>query len=84
MASSPSQVFFKKNTQRKKTIEKKKMQRNEGAYLSSLIFVFGMKHSSYFLLSTFLQRWALHLPQALCLTSLQISMLFKLKNSPEL
>jgi hypothetical protein len=35
-----------------------------------------MKHSSSFLLSTFLQRWALHPPQALCLTFPRSSMLF--------
>jgi hypothetical protein len=45
------------------------MQRMEGTYLSSFAFAFGMKRSSCFLLSTFLQRWAFHLPQALCLMS---------------
>jgi hypothetical protein len=43
-----------------------------------------VKHSSCFLLSTFLQCWALHLPQALRLTSPQRSVLFKLESSPQL
>jgi hypothetical protein len=38
----------------KKNIEKK-MQRREGAYLSSLTFTFGMKRSSFLLHSTLLQ-----------------------------
>ncbi len=61
MASSSSQAKKKK----KKHKEKKK-QRREGAYLSSLTSTFGMKRSSCLLLSMFLQRWDLHLPQAMC------------------
>ncbi len=71
-------IVFKKNNR------EKKMQRKEGAYLSSLASTFGMKHSSYLPLSTFLQRWAVHLPQALCPTSPRSSMLLKLRSSPEL
>jgi hypothetical protein len=37
-----------------------KMQRKEGAYLFSLASTFEMKCSSCLLLSTFFQRWALH------------------------
>jgi len=53
-------IFFfqtkgKKKSQRKKTIERKEMQRKEGAYISSLASAFGMKCSSWFFLSTFLQ-----------------------------
>jgi hypothetical protein len=44
----------------------KKMQRKEGAYLCSPTSTFGMKCSSC-LLSTFLQCWAFHHLQALCL-----------------
>ncbi len=51
----PSIFFFSNRRKGKKTQRKKKP------------FAFGMKHSPCFLLSTFLQRWALHLPQALCL-----------------
>jgi hypothetical protein len=56
-------IFFFSNrkkerkTQRKKNHRKEeKMQMREGAYLSSLAFAFGMKCSSCFLLSTFLER----------------------------
>jgi hypothetical protein len=57
-------IFFFSNKKKgkkhkeKKTIEKKKYakKKREGTYLSSLAFVFGMKCSSCFLLSTFLQR----------------------------
>jgi len=46
----------RKKTQKKKTIEKKKKcKEREGTYLFSLISAFGVKHSSCFLLSTFLQ-----------------------------
>jgi hypothetical protein len=55
LASSSFQVEEKNNTKKKITIEKKKMQRREGSYLSSFASAFGMKHSSCFLLSTFLQ-----------------------------
>jgi hypothetical protein len=57
MASFSSQVEEKKrkNKEGKKTIEKKKMQRREGTYLSSLAFAFGMKYSSCLLLFMFLQ-----------------------------
>jgi hypothetical protein len=48
--------------------KKNKMQRKKGTYLSSLASAFGMKHSSCLLLSMFLPE-ALHLSQALCLTS---------------
>jgi len=51
MASSSSQAE-KKNKKHKEN----KMQRMEEAYLSSLTFAFGMKHSSRLLLSMFLQR----------------------------
>jgi hypothetical protein len=37
-------VFF--SSQKKKNIEKKRMQRREGTYLSSLSFAFGMKRST--------------------------------------
>jgi hypothetical protein len=50
-----STFFFSSGRKEKKTIKKKKMQRKEGTYLSSLAFAFGMKCSSCFLLSTFLQ-----------------------------
>jgi len=36
--------------------EKKNVDLREGAYLSSLASAFGMKHSSFHLLSAFLQR----------------------------
>ncbi len=45
--------FFFFTSKRKKNIEEKKMQRREGAYLPSPAFGFGMKCSSYVLLSTF-------------------------------
>jgi hypothetical protein len=45
------------------------MKERERAYLSSLTSTFGMKCSSCLLFFTFLQRWALHLPQALGPTS---------------
>jgi Na+/H+ antiporter NhaD/arsenite permease-like protein len=55
LASSSFQAKEKKEKHKeKKTIKKKKMQRREGTYLSYLVFAFGMKHSSCFLLSTFL------------------------------
>ncbi len=41
---------------KKKPQRKKKMQRRKGIYLSSLAFAFGLKRSSCFLLSIFLQR----------------------------
>ncbi len=47
-ALSPG-IFFFSN-------KRKKNQRREGAYLYYLAFAFGMKHSFYFLVSTFLQR----------------------------
>jgi hypothetical protein len=57
------------------------MQRRERAYLSFPTFTFGMKHSSCLLPSTFLQCWALHLLQALCLASpwfnVELSTFFK-------
>ncbi len=81
MASSSSQA---KENSFKKNNREKKMQRKEGAYLFSLASTFGMKHSSCLPLSTFLQPWAVHLPQALCPTSPRSSMLLKLRSSPEL
>jgi hypothetical protein len=45
----------KKHKEKKNHREKEKMQRREGVYLCSLAFAFGMKRSSCFLLSTFLQ-----------------------------
>jgi hypothetical protein len=65
MASSSSQV--EKKTHTHKNTKKKKMQRREGAYLSSLASAFGMKRSSFLLLSRsfnvelsmFLQCWIL-------------------------
>jgi hypothetical protein len=60
------------------------MQWRERVYLSSFVFTFGMKRSSYFLLSKFFQRWALHLPQALCLMSLQSSVLLKFVRTLEM
>jgi len=47
--------FFSSRKQKKKKHREKKMQRREGAYLSFLAFVFGMKHSSCVELFTFLQ-----------------------------
>jgi hypothetical protein len=44
----------RKNTE-KTNIERQKMQRKEGAYLSSFTSTFGMKRSSCLFLSTFLQ-----------------------------
>ncbi len=46
----------RKHTKKKNHRKEKKMQRKEGAYLSSLASAFGMKCSSCFFLSTFLQR----------------------------
>jgi hypothetical protein len=43
-----------------------------------------MKHSSYLLPSTFLQCWALHLLQALCLAFPWNYVLLKVESSPEL
>jgi hypothetical protein len=50
----PLLLFSSFQAKKKKNIEKK-MQRREGAYLSSLVSAFGMKHPSCLLLSTFLQ-----------------------------
>jgi hypothetical protein len=50
-SSFSSQAKEKKNKKQKE----KKMQRKEGAYLSSLAFVFGMKHFYCLLLSIVLQ-----------------------------
>jgi hypothetical protein len=78
MTSSYFQAEKKKEKHReKKTIEKKKMQRKEGAYLSFLAFAFGMKCSSSLLsprsfnveLFTFLKPCVLHILQALCYSS---------------
>jgi hypothetical protein len=44
----------------------------------------GMKCFFCFVLSTFLQCWAFHFPQALCLASPQSSELLKLGSSPKL
>jgi hypothetical protein len=49
-------VFFSSNRKEKKSTETKKMQRKEGAYLSSPTSTFGMKRSFCILLSMFLQR----------------------------
>jgi hypothetical protein len=56
--------------------EKKKMQRKEGTYLSSLTFAFGMKHSSFssphsfnLELSTFLKPCVSCLLEVLCYSS---------------
>jgi hypothetical protein len=50
MKEEDNGIFF---LSRKK--EENKMQRREGIYLSSLASTFGMKHSSWRSLSTFLQ-----------------------------
>ncbi len=55
LASSFSQAEEKKEKHKTKSQKRKKMQRKEGNYLSSLISAFGMKRSSRFSLSTFLQ-----------------------------
>jgi len=77
-------LLLLKRKQKHTHTKKKKMQRREGPYLSSLASTFGMKHSSCFLLCTFLQHWALHLPQALGLTTRWSSVLFKLGRCPQL
>ncbi len=55
LTSSSSQTEEKKHTQRKKNHKEKKIARRERVYLFSLPSAFGMKHSSCFLLSTFLE-----------------------------
>jgi len=54
MKEEDDDVFFS-SKKKKKNIEKK-MQRREGAYLSSFVSTFAMKRSSCLLFSTFLQR----------------------------
>jgi hypothetical protein len=49
-------IFFLRRRKERKPQRRKKMQRREGIYLSSGAFAFGMKRSSCFLLSTFLQQ----------------------------
>jgi len=83
-------VFFfwnkrkrKKNTEQNKTIEKKKNAKKRG----SLPFFshFHIWDEAFLLPSPLLlQCWAFHLPQALCLTSPQSSVLLKLGSSPKL
>ncbi len=82
--------FFSSKRKEKKVLRKKthkegeKMQRREGAYLSFPASTFGMKHSSCCLPSTFLQYWALHLLQALCLVCSWNYVLLKVETFPEL
>jgi hypothetical protein len=45
------------------------MQSKEGVYLSSFASTFGMKHSSYLFLSTFLKPCVSRLLKALCYSS---------------
>jgi hypothetical protein len=69
--------FFSSRRKEKKTIGEKKMQRREGAYLSSLVFAFGMKCSSRFSsphsfnieFSTFLKPCVSCLLKVLCYSS---------------